>query len=192
MIRTLCVFAGSSLGHHPEYAGAARALGRAIGRHGYNLVFGGTTTGLMALVANAAEGAGAEIIGVVPGLEWDSITHAHLKALVRTNDLPERKWQMMALADAFVVLPGGLGTLDELATVLIEIHLGHLNKPVGILDVRGFFRPLVAFLGHAADEGFIGGSSSIDLCIETQPDRLLLLLAHHRAESVGSEVGNHA
>ncbi|HEY3776911.1 MAG TPA: TIGR00730 family Rossman fold protein [Rhizomicrobium sp.] len=153
--RRICVFCGSSPGVLPVYAEAARELGRAIGEGGHTLVFGGGAVGLMGEVARAARSAGAPIIGILPaflrGLE-PPLKSA--EELIITPDLQQRKARMLTLADAFVILPGGLGTLDEYFEVVTTTQLRVHAKPIIIVDVENYWAPLRALLERVVEQGF--------------------------------------
>jgi hypothetical protein len=151
----ICVFCGSSFGNDPAYADAARQLGRAIGEGGHTLVFGGGAVGLMGEVARAARAAGAPIIGILPaflrGLE-PPLKSA--EELIITPDLQLRKARMLALADVFVILPGGLGTLDEYFEVITTTQLKVHAKQIIVVDVKGYFAPLKSLLDRIVEQGF--------------------------------------
>lgn len=152
----ICVFCGSNEGRDPVYAEAARAVGTTLGRDGHALVYGGAGRGLMGLVADAALKAGARCVGVLPEqLFKKELAHPGLTELVVVRSMHERKAEMARRADAFLVLPGGLGTLDETFEILTWAQLGIHGKPVGLLEVEGYFRPLLAFLDHAVAQGFV-------------------------------------
>jgi hypothetical protein len=155
-IRSVCVFCGAATGGDPRYVAAAAATGRMLARRGVRLVYGGGRLGLMGAVADAALEAGGEVVGVIPrGLVDRELAHPGLTDLRIVDTLHERKAQMAELADAFLALPGGLGTLEELAEVLSWAQLELHAKPIGLLDVGAFFASLEAFLDHAVGEGFI-------------------------------------
>ena len=153
--RRICVFCGSSPGVDPAYAETARELGRLIGENSHALVFGGGNVGLMGEVARAARSAGAPVIGVLPsflrGLE-PPLKSA--EELIVTPDLQQRKARMLALADAFVILPGGLGTLDEYFEVITTTQLRVHAKPIVVIDVANYYAPLKALLDHVVEQGF--------------------------------------
>ena len=152
---TICVFCGSSPSNEPVYATAARELGQAIGECGHRLVFGGGGVGLMGEVARAARSAGAPIIGILPAfLRGVEPPLKSAEELVITPDLQLRKSRMLTLADAFVILPGGLGTLDEYFEVVTSTQLKVHSKPIVVVDVAGYFAPLRALLGHVVAHGF--------------------------------------
>jgi uncharacterized protein (TIGR00730 family) len=155
-VRRVCVFCGSSSGRLPAYAAAARAFGAAAAERGLGVVYGGGRVGLMGALADAALAAGGEVLGVIPQSLVDrELAHGAVTELHVVGSLHERKARMAELADAFVALPGGFGTLDELLEQLTWSQLGVHDKPVGLLDVDGYWRPLVALARHAADEGFV-------------------------------------
>lgn len=151
----VCVFCGSSIGGNPAYAEAARELGRLIGEHGHTLVFGGGAVGLMGEVARAARAAGAPIIGILPAfLRGIEPPLKSAEELIITPDLQLRKARMLALADVFVILPGGLGTLDEYFEVITTTQLKVHAKPIIVVDVENYFAPLRALLDRIVDQGF--------------------------------------
>jgi uncharacterized protein (TIGR00730 family) len=155
-IRSICVFCGASSGTDPRYAAAAAATGERLARDGIRLVYGGGRRGLMGAVADAALAAGGVVIGVIPrGLVERELAHPGLTELHVVETLHERKAEMAELADAFLTLPGGLGTLEEVAEVLSWAQLDLHAKPIGLLDVGGYFRDLEAFLDRAVGEGFL-------------------------------------
>jgi hypothetical protein len=168
------VFCGSSFGRDPAFAAAAHALGERIAARGLGLVYGGGNVGLMGVVADAVLAAGGEVIGVIPrALVEREVAHAKLSELVVVNTLAERKEEMIARADAFVSLPGGTGTLDELFEVLTWTQLGYLAKPSGLLDVARYYAPLLAFLDGAVAQGFLRPEHRALLITDTDADRLL-------------------
>ncbi len=155
-IRSICVFCGASSGHDPRYASAAAEAGDTLARRGIRVVFGGSRLGLMGAVADAALAAGGEVVGVIPRLLVDrELAHPGLTELLVVETLHERKAAMAGLADAFIALPGGLGTLEELAEVLSWAQLQLHAKPIGLLDIGGYFAALEAFLDRAVDDGFL-------------------------------------
>jgi uncharacterized protein (TIGR00730 family) len=152
----LCVFCGSSEGARPEYAAAARALASELARRKVGLVYGGGSVGLMGVLADTALAAGGEVIGVIPGpLASRELAHPGLTEMRVVGSMHERKATMAALADGFVALPGGLGTLEETLEVLTWAQLGIHRKPVGVLNVEGYWDGLLRMLTHAVREGFV-------------------------------------
>jgi uncharacterized protein (TIGR00730 family) len=166
------------MGARASYLEAAQALGTTIAERGLRLVYGGARVGLMGAVADAALAAGGIVIGVIPGHMADrEIAHGGLSELHVTGSMHERKAMMASLADAFVALPGGFGTLDELAEALTWTQLGLQHKPCGLLDVGGFYSPLLAFVAGAVKEGFIRPQHRELLMADTAPRALLDRLA---------------
>ena len=155
-MQRVCVFCGASSGRRAAYVEAARAFGTLLAERGIGLVYGGGRVGLMGAVADGALAGGGEAIGVIPQELVDrELAHPGLTELRIVGSLHERKAQMAELADAFVALPGGFGTLDELMEQLTWSQLGLHRKPVGLLDVEGYWAPLIALARHATDEGFV-------------------------------------
>ncbi len=155
-MKRICVFAGSSEGARPAYAEAARSLGDELGKRGLGLVYGGGSIGLMGVLADAALATGGEVIGVIPGpLASRELAHAGLTALHVVDSMHERKAMMASLCDGFVALPGGLGTFEETLEVLTWAQLGIHRKPVGVLNVGGYWDGLQHLLAHAVGEGFV-------------------------------------
>jgi uncharacterized protein (TIGR00730 family) len=159
-IASLCVFCGSSTPSDPRYAGAARALGTLLADRGIGLVYGGGSVGLMGELADAALAAGGRVVGVIPtGLFSKEIAHAALTELHEVGSMHERKRLMYDLSDGFIALPGGLGTLEELAEVTTWSQLGLHAKPVVLLDVDGFWDPLVGQLDRMVAVGLLKPSN---------------------------------
>jgi hypothetical protein len=173
-MKSVCVFCGSSPGRDPIHAEAARALGRALAARGLTLVYGGGATGLMGIVADAALQAGGLVTGIIPrGLERRELAHRGLTRLEVVGSMHERKARMAALAEGFVALPGGMGTLEELAEILTWAQLGLHARPVGLLDVAGYYQPLVAFFDRAVEAGFLKEEHRRLLTVEREPEALL-------------------
>jgi uncharacterized protein (TIGR00730 family) len=155
--RAVAVFCGASLGADPAYVAAAEAVGAGLARAGHTLVYGGSSRGLMGRLADAALAAGGAVVGVIPqSLVAQERAHGGLAALHVVGSMHERKARMAELADAFVALPGGIGTLDELFEIWTWRQLGFHAKPIACYDVRDYFAPLLGFLDRATDEGFLG------------------------------------
>ena len=187
-LRSVCVFSGSSPGARPSYTETATALGREVATRGLRLVYGGASVGLMGAVADAALAAGGEVVGVIPQHLVDrEVAHDGLTELQVTGSMHERKALMADLADGFVALPGGLGTLEELAEVLTWSQLGLQSKPCGLLDVEGFFDPLLAFLDHTVTERFVSTEHRALVLAADRPDALLDLLAGWRPGAPGAK-----
>ena len=152
----VCVYCGSSAGSGPEFAEAARALGELLAHAGITLVYGGAEVGLMGVVADAALAAGGQVVGVIPRhLFGREIAHPNLTELVEVGSMHERKQRMFELADAFVALPGGLGTLEELTEIATWAQLGMHRKPIATLDIGGYWAGFHSFLGVAVQHGFM-------------------------------------
>lgn len=177
-MRRVCVFCGSSSGSRPAYAAAARAFGAALAARGLGLVYGGGRVGLMGALADGVLAAGGEVVGVIPQALVDrELAHTGLTELRVVASLHDRKAVMEQLADAFVALPGGFGTLDELMEQLTWAQLGLHAKPVGLLDVEGFWRPLVALARHATAEGFVREADLAAIAVADDAGALLDRLA---------------
>jgi uncharacterized protein (TIGR00730 family) len=180
-LRSICVFCGASTGHDPRYAAAATVTGERLAALGIQVVYGGGRLGLMGAVANAALAAGGRVIGVIPrGLVDRELAHRGLAELRIVDTLHERKAVMAELSDGFLALPGGLGTLEELAEVLSWAQLDLHTKPIGLLDVGGYFARLEAFLDHAVDEGFVAKRHRRMLLVDDDLDRLLVAFENWR------------
>ena len=181
-IRSVCVFCGASPGHDPRYLAAAAATGTELAARGIRLVYGGGRRGLMGALADAALAAGGEVVGVIPhGLVERELAHTGVTELLAVETLHERKARMAELSDAFIALPGGLGTLEELAEVLSWAQLDLHAKPIGLLDVDGFFRSLEDFLDHAVAEGFVAERHRRLLLRDDDLDGLLAAFANWQA-----------
>jgi uncharacterized protein (TIGR00730 family) len=173
-MHALCVFCGSSPGARPEYGDAARALGQVLASRGVRLVYGGGHVGLMGILADAVLAEGGDVIGVITdGLQAREVGHTALPDLRVVPTMHERKALMASLSDAFVALPGGAGTLDEFFEAWTWTQLGIHRKPVGVLNVAGYFDPLLAFLTHAVDERFIRAEHWDAVVIDEDAARLI-------------------
>ncbi|HXV11262.1 MAG TPA: TIGR00730 family Rossman fold protein [Burkholderiales bacterium] len=177
-MKSVCVFCGSNTGRGEAYGMAARALAEAVARRGLRLVYGGGSIGLMGVLAEAALAANGHVIGVTPRrLLEREVVHKGLTELHVVETLNERKTLMAELADAFIALPGGIGTLDEMFEMLSWNQLGFHYKPCGLLDAAGYFERLMAFLDHSVAERFVTPEHRSMLIVERDPDRLLMRLA---------------
>jgi uncharacterized protein (TIGR00730 family) len=177
-LRSICVFCGASRGNDPRYAAAAAVVGERLARRGIQLVYGGGHLGLMGAVADAALAAGGRVVGVIPrGLVDRELAHTRVSELRIVDTLHQRKAVMAELSDGFIALPGGLGTLEELAEVLSWAQLDLHAKPIGLLDVGGYFAELEAFLDHALAEGFIAERHRRLLLVDDDIDHLLTAFA---------------
>ena len=180
-MKRLCVFCGSTAGRRAVYADAARALATALLHRGLGLVYGGGSIGLMGILADAVLAEGGEVIGVLPrGLARKEYAHDRLTELHLVDSMHERKALMASLADGFIALPGGLGTLEEVLEVLTWAQLGIHRKPVGLVDVEGYWGGLLALLRHAVGEGFVRPEYAALLLVDPTPAALLDRLATWR------------
>jgi uncharacterized protein (TIGR00730 family) len=176
--KSICVFCGSAAGLRPAYGEAARTLGRLVAEAGFRLVFGGGGHGLMGEVARAAREAGGLVTGIMPDFlrryemppEWEA-------ELVLTPDMQQRKTQLIDTSDAFIVLPGGPGTMDEFFEVLTLASLDQLHKPIVVIDVRGYFAPLHALMRHMEEEGFVHHGAAEHYRIAASPAEAVAIIA---------------
>jgi hypothetical protein len=170
----VCVFCGASSGRGTAYAEAARAFGGTVASRGLGLVYGGGRVGLMGAVADGALAAGGEVIGVIPRTLLErELAHSGVRELRVVESLHERKALMAELSDGFAALPGGFGTLDELMEQLTWSQLGLHAKPVGLLDVEDYWRPLIELARHAGEQGFVREADLAAIAVATEPDALL-------------------
>ena len=173
-LKSICVFCGASPGARPVYHEAAETLGRSLAERGVTLIYGGGAVGLMGVVADAALAAGGEVIGIIPqSLERAEIGHKGLTRLEVVDGMHARKARMAELADAFIALPGGLGTLEELFEVWTWGQLGYHAKPLGLLEVNGFYSKLGDFLDHLVAERFVREQHRDILQVGDSPSELL-------------------
>jgi len=179
-MHNVCVFCGSSAGNRPDYSLAAKELGRLLAATGRTLVFGGGRVGLMGAVADAVLANGGRVVGVIPrGLAVKELAHDRCELQV-VETMHERKARMAELADAFVALPGGFGTFEELLEITTWAQLGIHRKPCGLLNTAGYFDPLLTLFDHAAEEGFIDPKHRGIVVQATTPADLLSLLERYR------------
>jgi hypothetical protein len=184
-LKAICVYCGSSLGVKPIYAEAARAFGRSLVEAGSTLVYGGGRLGLMGIVADEVLKAGGKAIGIIPKLLVEKeVSHAGLTELHVVPDMHQRKKMMADLSDAFVALPGGAGTLEELFEVYTWAQLGYHAKPIGLLDVAGYYAPLIGMLEHTVSEGFMQQHSFEMLQIDAEATSLIDKLRSYRASGL--------
>lgn len=181
-MRNLCVFAGSGAGRKPEYVLAAAELGGLLAENGITMVYGGGSTGLMGAAADGALKAGGRVIGVIPtDLTGIELEHKGLSELIVTSDMHSRKARMHRLSDAFIALPGGMGTFDELFEALCWAQLGFHDKPCGLLNTKGYYDPLLKLVRNAVSEGFIGEKHlNLLLTGDTPRELLSALLARQK------------
>lgn len=169
-----CAFLGSRQGHDPQHLAHARRLGDALAKRGHTLVYGGARIGMMGALADAALAAGGEVVGVMPDhLVEREQAHHGLTELIRVRNMHERKASMAAHTDAFIMLPGGIGTLEEFFEAWTWHYLGLHDKPIGVLDSEGFYAPLLSFLDNTVEQGFLDARTRGELLDAADPLDLL-------------------
>jgi uncharacterized protein (TIGR00730 family) len=189
-LSSLCVYCGSSRGRADAYAEAARLLARAMVERGIRLIYGGGSVGIMAAVADEVLRLGGEAVGVIPeALKRKELAHSGLTELHVTSSMHARKTLMAELADAFVALPGGIGTLEEIFEIWTWAQLGFHHKPCGVLNVAGYYDALIAFLDHATRERFVRSEHRNMLAVDSDPNALLGRLASYAGPVVPPLIG---
>ena len=179
-MNSICVFCGSSDSVHADYISAAWTMGKVIAQRGIRLIYGGGRTGLMGAVAEGALAAGGQVIGVIiPSMNTKALAHDGLTRMEVPPDMHARKAMMHALSDGYVAMPGGLGTFDELFETVTWAQTGAHEKPVGLLNVKNYYVPLLAAIDHATNEGFIFKEHRDSLFCEPDPDKLLDAMAQY-------------
>jgi uncharacterized protein (TIGR00730 family) len=177
-LTAVCVFCGSNRGTDPQFERVAETVGRLIAGRGLTLVYGGAQLGLMGTVANAALAAGGRVVGIIPRNFSDlEVPHHNLSEVVLVGSMHERKALMAERSDAFFVLPGGLGTLEEAAETMSWTQLGLQDMPTGFLNVNGFYDPLLAQLDRMVEQGFVRPEMRAGIYADVSPERLLARLA---------------
>jgi uncharacterized protein (TIGR00730 family) len=186
-LRNICVYCGSSPGRTEIYAHAARQLAQALVSRDIGLVYGGASVGIMGVVADEVQALGGRAIGVIPEplVRWE-VAHDHLTELHVTQSMHERKTKMAELSDGFIALPGGIGTMEEIFEVWTWRQLGYHDKPVGLLNVAGYYDGMLSFLQHSMSEGFMGAWQLGLLQVGTEVDALLPALV--QAAGFGQEL----
>lgn len=178
-MKSICIYCGSQSGARPAYTHGARRLGEAMAQRGLRLVYGGGCVGLMGAVADAILEGGGQVVGVIPQHLVDrELAHRGVTELRVVHSMHERKALMADLADAFIALPGGLGTLEELLEIMTWAHLGLHQKPCGLLNLEGYYDGLRSFIDHAVEEQFVAPTVRSYLVIETDADALLRRLGN--------------
>jgi uncharacterized protein (TIGR00730 family) len=173
-LKSVCVFCGSRMGARPEYLAGARALGAELARRGLTLVYGGTSVGLMGAMADAVLVGGGKVVGILPRVLSDrEIAHQGLTELHLVDSMHTRKAMMAERADAFIAMPGGIGTFEELFEVTTWAQLGLHHKPIGLLNVANYYAPLLAMMKRAVDEGFIAETRAQPFACDPSPASLL-------------------
>lgn len=189
-LRSIAVFSGSNYGFNPDYVAGAQALGREIAKRGIRLVYGGTDKGLMGVMADTVLAEGGEVVGIITGLLFD-LGHLH-RGLTRhevTPDMRSRKARMSESADAFIALPGGLGTFEELFEAATLTQLGEHRKGVACLNISDFFNPVRSLFDHAVKEGFMKAEHSEMLILDNDPVALIDALERWQAPTVTKWIG---
>jgi len=185
---SICVYCGSRPGRHVAHAAAARETGALIGRLGWQLVYGGGRAGLMGEVADATLAAGGRVVGVIPqSLMERELGHTGLSELHVVQTMHERKRLMAERSDAFLALPGGIGTMEELFEVWTWRQLGYHDKPVGLLNTERYYDRLLAFIADMAEGGFVQASQQLLLQVEARPEPLLRRLGRLAAEATAAD-----
>lgn len=190
-MKSVCVYCGSNEGRLPVYAEAARGLGRALVERGLGLVYGGASVGIMGVLADTVLSLGGRVTGVMPeAIVRKEVAHRGLTELHVTSSMHERKMRMAELSDAFVALPGGIGTLEEIFEAWTWAQLGLHAKPCGLLNVAGYYDGLIAFLDHTAAERFVKAANRSMLIVSDDPSDLLDRFACYRAPAVEKWIRN--
>jgi len=180
-MKSICVYCGSSDAVSPEYLAAAHQMGLILAKHQYRLIYGGGKTGLMGEVADGTLEGGGEVVGVIiPTMNTEPLAHTGLTRMDVVSDMHARKARMHELADGYIALPGGFGTMDELFETVTWSQVGAHEKPVGLLNVKDYYTPLLVALRHAVKEGFIFQEHFDTLAYDADPERLLTAMQNHR------------
>ncbi len=191
MLKRICINCGSSSGLLPEYRESARSLGRQLVEEGLDIVFGGADVGLMGEVTNSALACGGKVIGVIPEAIAGKVGHERISELHVVPSMHERKKLMFELSDAFIGLPGGLGTLEEIFEILTWAQLGFHTKPCGLLNLCGYFDRLLEFLDHSVEQRFVKQAHRDMLLVAESPSELLTQFRLYRAPRVDKWIDLH-
>lgn len=180
-MKSICVFCGSSDAVHADYLAGARLMGRTLAKHGIRLIYGGGKTGLMGAVANGVLEEGGEAIGVIiPSMNTPALAHPNLTKLEVTPSMHARKARMHELADGYIAMPGGYGTWDELFETVTWAQTGAHSKPIGLLNIRNYYTPLLISIDHAVAEGFIFPEHRDALASDPNPEDLIAKLKEYQ------------
>ena len=183
-MKNISIFCGAHEGKNPKYAESAKIISEAIAKKGINVVFGGGNVGLMKIISDTALDNGVEVLGIsLKSLHALELANPRLNEIVVTNTLLDRKDEFMSRSDAFIVLPGGVGSLDELAEIMASNQLGIINKPVGILNTEGYYDHLLKWFDKAVEEGFISSANLKELLVSDNPEELVDLVVNHERPS---------
>jgi len=183
-MKNISIFCGAHEGKNPEYAKAAKSIAECIAKKGINIVFGGGNVGLMKIISDTALDNGVEVLGIsLKSLHALELANPRLNKIIVSDTLLDRKDEFMSRSDAFIVLPGGVGSLDELAEIMASNQLGIINKPVGILNTEGYYDHLLKWLNQAVDEGFISSANLSELLVSDSPNKLVEMIVNHERPS---------
>ena len=183
-MKNISIFCGAHEGKNPKFAQSAKIISEAIAKKGINVVFGGGNVGLMKIISDTALDNGVEVLGIsLKSLHALELPNPRLNEIVVTETLLDRKDEFMSRSDAFIVLPGGVGSLDELAEIMASNQLGIINKPVGILNTEGYYDHLLKWFDKAVEEGFISSANLKELLVSDNPEELVELVVNHKRPS---------
>ena len=183
-MKNISIFCGAHEGNNPKYAEEAKKVAESIAKKGINVVFGGGNVGLMKIISDTALDNGVEVLGIsLKSLHALELANPRLKEIVVADTLLDRKDEFMSRSDAFVVLPGGVGSLDELAEIMASNQLGIINKPVGILNTEGYYDHLLSWFNKAVEEGFISPANLKELLVSDSPQELVEMVVNHTRPS---------
>ena len=183
-MKNISIFCGAHEGKNHKYAQSAKIISEAIAKKGINVVFGGGNVGLMKIISDTALDNGVEVLGIsLKSLHALELANPRLNEIVVTDTLLDRKDEFMSRSDAFIVLPGGVGSLDELAEIMASNQLGIINKPVGILNTEGYYDHLLKWFDKAVEEGFISSANLKELLVSDNPEELVDLVVNHERPS---------
>ena len=183
-MKSISIFCGAHEGNNPKYAQSAKIVSETIAKKGINVVFGGGNVGLMKIISDTALDNDVEVLGIsLKSLHALELANPRLSEIVVTETLLDRKDEFMSRSDAFVVLPGGVGSLDELAEIMASNQLGIINKPVGILNTEGYYDHLLKWFDKAVEEGFISSANLKELLVSEDPQELVELIVNHKRPS---------
>ena len=183
-MKNISIFCGAHEGKNPKYTQSAKIISEAIAKKGINVIFGGGNVGLMKIISDTALDNGVEVLGIsLKSLHALELANPRLNEIVVTDTLLDRKDEFMSRSDAFIVLPGGVGSLDELAEIMASNQLGIINKPVGILNTEGYYDHLLKWFDKAVEEGFISSANLKELLVSDNPEELVDLVVNHERPS---------
>ncbi len=183
-MKNISIFCGAHEGKNPKYVQSAKIISEAIAKKGINVVFGGGNVGLMKIISDTALDNGVEVLGIsLKSLHALELANPRLNEILVTDTLLDRKDEFMSRSDAFIVLPGGVGSLDELAEIMASNQLGIINKPVGILNTEGYYDHLLKWFDKAVEEGFISSANLKELLVSDNPKELVELVVNHKRPS---------